>query len=439
MKNKKLLAIEGHPTQGKEVIELLKMIGGKDTNNFNCSDSNKLYYVSYDYYICWDYIDPDVIDEFEIFTLEKFLEKYPFKVGDKVVYTKFGDNCDDYPVTIESMKWTGTTIEYTFNDCVTCLAKDLKMWNGETDAVISGIYLNSCDYADEVELNLGDYKIEVRDGKTFAVNKKPKYPKTYEECCKVIECGVNKEIVMNENKPLFKTGDVVKLKGCPDKNLFWIVMDVIEDGYIFNDGKKYSFDDQHHYEKSNREVINTQPSKMKNVLAELLDHINNTSKEELEKEFKEIEEWSNVGPTVEEFMDFCNKVNKKPKYPKTYEECCKVFDFCGDYFLTTYQPECMINKEVYGILQQVNSLTQLLICKSAYWKIAGEQMGIGKPWEPNWDDENEYKYGLFRLRNIIYKDSTSIIPTLLIFPTIEMRDAFYDNFKDLIEQCKELL
>ena len=28
---------------------------------------------------------------------------------------------------------------------------------------------------------------------------------------------------------------------------------------------------------------------------------------------------------------------------------------------------------------------------------------------------------------------------LLAFPTEEMRDAFYENFKDLIEQCKELL
>ena len=29
--------------------------------------------------------------------------------------------------------------------------------------------------------------------------------------------------------------------------------------------------------------------------------------------------------------------------------------------------------------------------------------------------------------------------TVLAFPTKEMRDAFYENFKDLIEQCKELL
>jgi hypothetical protein len=28
---------------------------------------------------------------------------------------------------------------------------------------------------------------------------------------------------------------------------------------------------------------------------------------------------------------------------------------------------------------------------------------------------------------------------LLVFPTSEMRDAFYENFKELIEECKELL
>ena len=29
--------------------------------------------------------------------------------------------------------------------------------------------------------------------------------------------------------------------------------------------------------------------------------------------------------------------------------------------------------------------------------------------------------------------------SILVFPTKEMRDAFYENFKDLIEECKELL
>ena len=78
-------------------------------------------------------------------------------------------------------------------------------------------------------------------------------------------------------------------------------------------------------EKYFREVVKkNNENKMKNVLEELLEHIKNTSKKELEKEFNEFEEWTNVGLTVEEFMDFCNKINKKTIYPKTYVECKKM-------------------------------------------------------------------------------------------------------------------
>lgn len=283
----KTLGIKGHQTRGKEVIELLEMMGG-EAIAAKGYDEAAIYVIPVNGIIDVRYTYEKRIDNYAIFTLEEFLEKYPFKVGDKVVYTKFGDNCDDYPVTIESMKWTGTTIEYTFNDCVTCLAKDLKMWNGEPDAVISGIYLNSCDYADEVELNLGDYEIEVRDGRTFAVLKKPEYPKTYKECCDVL--GIN-------------------------------TMD--------NDAKGYK------------------------------------------------------------------------------------------HFL-------------------VIQFQELLIARDAYWKIAGEQMGLGKPWEPDWN-WREYKFCIGTIYDEIEKFHAGSQNCMLAFPTEEMRDAFYENFKDLIENCKELL
>lgn len=309
----KKLAIIGHPTRGKEVIELLEMVGGK-----NCYNLSGLF-TDYGYYfiggpnnvgICGvEYIFSN--EDICLFTLEEFFEKYPFKVGDKVVYTKFGDNCDEYPVTIESMKWTGTTIEYTFNDCVTCLAKDLKMWNGEPDAVISGIYLNSCDYADEVELNLGDYEIEVRDGKTYAVLKKSKYPTTYAECCEVL----------------------VGRKPNPNE---------------------ISFD------------------KMELCL-----------------------------------VDLDNTQN---------------IDFQNPY------------------LSQLNSLFRLRMCRDAYWKIAGEQMGLGKPWEPDWNDHNQPKFGIHNVQNNIHTITLHVLKNLiLVFPAEEIRDTFYENFKDLIESCKELL
>ena len=66
-----------------------------------------------------------------------------------------------------------------------------------------------------------------------------------------------------------------------------------------------------------------------------------------------------------------------------------------------------------------------------YWKIADD-------WKP------EFRFGK-KKHCVMTKDNKVISATveetnrILVFPTEEMRDAFYENFKDLIEQCKELL
>jgi hypothetical protein len=233
---------------------------------------------------------------------------------------------------------------------------------------------------------------------------------------KVNECEVNKEIVMNENKPLFKPGDVVKLKGCTDKNLYWIVMDVIKDGYIFDDGKKYLFDIQHNYEKSNRKVINLQPEKIAYL------SINN------EKYADQIE--IDLGDNYEYKFEM-NKlyiVKKKPTYPKTYEECKALLHLQDSIVEARCGYECRL----------ISYFQQLLLCRNAYWKIAGDELGLGKPWEPDFSDDSP-KYNIFKYENEITLSDNNWSNRILVFPTLEMRNAFYENFKHLIEQCKELL
>lgn len=183
----KKLAIRGHSTRGKEVIKLLEMIGGSNIHQYN-GEAN-----SYSYYISGNVILNDRLsiiedDDFEIFTLEEFLEKYPFKVGELKDLQPDNISC-----IISEMRWNAQAkcVEYHAkfgpNDYgwykVSDFCDDYQI--EELNTVISGINLNSCDYADEVELNLGNYEIEVRDGRTYAVKKKPKYPTTYEECWKV--------------------------------------------------------------------------------------------------------------------------------------------------------------------------------------------------------------------------------------------------------------
>ena len=89
----KKLAIEHHSIRPNEVIELLEMMGGK--NKDNADGCSFLYYTlctpkinnpNNDKVICGFTNLKMQNDFFAIFTLEKFWEKYPFKVGDKVVF-----------------------------------------------------------------------------------------------------------------------------------------------------------------------------------------------------------------------------------------------------------------------------------------------------------------------------------------------------------------
>lgn len=85
------------------------------------------------------------------------------------------------------------------------------------------------------------------------------------------------------------------------------------------------------------------------------------------------------------------------------------------------------------------SLAKLIIMRDAYWKIAGEQMGLDKPWEPDWNNDETLKYCIIIESDIISKQNFRKMQAAFAFPTEEMRDTFCKNFENLIENCKELL
>ena len=129
---------------------------------------------------------------------------------------------------------------------------------------------------------------------------------------------------------------------------------------------------------------------------------------------------------------------KGKRYPKTYEECCKILGVNPNNFLTTtdcYDGEVETIDYEIGLLSKFVSLWYLRICRDAYWKMTGEEMGLGKPWEPTM----ETVYCISRNDNVIKCSYRGGKSNILEFPTPEMRDAFYENFKELIEECKELL
>ena len=126
-------------------------------------------------------------------------------------------------------------------------------------------------------------------------------------------------------------------------------------------------------------------------------------------------------------------VKKQPKYPTTYEECCGVLGMTFDY------PDIrLVSTDEYNLY---SNFIQLIRCRNAYWKIAGKQMELDKAWEIDWEkSDNGYVYCIVNKCNNIGLTCEWIVNNyILSFPTVEMRDAFYENFKDLIEKCKELL
>ena len=278
----KKLAIKGHPTRGKEVIELLEMMGGKNTAYYG-TDINVIYTIDDKGIIRSLFFNDSVLMkmEYNIFTLEEFLEKYPYKVGDKIPDV-WGNSC-----TVKSMSWDENykTVMYGFKETI-FVARGDEMYL--TNVVNNAGLKIEKNMNTNIEFDLTKYSYEIKEGKLVVSEKTPKYPTTYEEC----------------------------------------------------------------YDEGNTEL-----------------HFIYVDKDE---------------------------------------------------------------RNLY------ESFIQLIRCRNAYWKIAGEEMGLDKPWEPDWNDLNRKYFISLTCDGIgLYDDFRN--PQILAFPTEEMRDAFYENFKDLIESCKELL
>lgn len=165
------LAIKGHPTRGKDVIETLKMLGGVNHYVILDTHENLLYSIrDYDNYIIGTYPS----NTFVVFTLEEFLEKFPYKVGDKLktIYGKVG--------VVKQLIWSYKENQVLYeleNDVDSLYHVDTELqpykeetMEGKGTLVQIDLTREFC-IADEVEVILGDYEFVLKDGKTYFVKK----------------------------------------------------------------------------------------------------------------------------------------------------------------------------------------------------------------------------------------------------------------------------
>lgn len=321
----KILAIKGHSTRGKEVIEIFELLGGKNYYKFNGNHDSSVYYIRNDssYNNVIDYWEGNYPIDFMIFTLEEFIENYPYKVGDKVKCAKI----NDFIGRITNVRWD------------------------ESEEQI--IYVVEWDDATKSTLPY------------FAKGLQPYKEESFGEC---IEKTINECLFGGDEETMVKESyNPITLLPVLDKVM---IIPTNEDSEIIEENGKFYL------------------------------------------------------------------VKKQQRYPKTYKECCDVLVNNDKY------REILVS--IPGVSYKANlieTFTKLLICRDAYWKIVGEEMDLGKPWEPDWDDDEwpDMYYISFDGKYLAKEKGYPCVNIILIFPTEEMRDTFFNNFKELIEQCKELL
>ena len=292
------LVIKGHSSRGKDVIKILEMLGGKYIPYLNGTVADLVYYVRSEGWI--DNMHEVSSADYIVFTLEEFLEKYPYKVGDKVSILD-GTN---YVFTIKSMTW-----------------------DEDIEQVV--------------------YKIKAID------DKENEYDWLADELLYYTE---------QKEEPMENKGTLVEIDLTREESKAEEIEVILGDyEFVLKNGKTYF-------------------------------------------------------------------VKKKPEYPKTYEECCKMLGYSGNYnmILTTD-----VDNKLF------NALYRLKVCRDAYWKIAGLQNGLCKPWKQDYNDRcfiiANHKGNIHAYE---YHGSDNVI---LAFPTKEMRDAFKENFDKDIDECKEFL
>ena len=136
------------------------------------------------------------------------------------------------------------------------------------------------------------------------------------------------------------------------------------------------------------------------------------------------------------------KINLK-LLPKTWE------DFCATYPIKREQEECFIDENseicIFSRRHRNSKVRKNLLpnVKTARAFLALMQLiqlrdCYRQGWTPDWKDGTE-KYVIVQYDNVLSYEVCQRISRVLSFQSVEIRNEFLKNFRDLIEQAKELI
>ena len=149
------------------------------------------------------------------------------------------------------------------------------------------------------------------------------------------------------------------------------------------------------------------------------------------------------GFELKKISDIEYKIVKKEKFlPKTWEEFCKLNPvketeqfitvtskiYCPGGFRERYKDTDKNLLPSEEKAEAVLALCQLIQLRDYY----------NDGWKPDWENPSKEKYTIYYNTDYFDKCTNYIRARVLAFKSPELRDAFFDNFKDLIEKLKPL-
>ena len=127
-----------------------------------------------------------------------------------------------------------------------------------------------------------------------------------------------------------------------------------------------------------------------------------------------------------------------PSKPKTWEEYCEKTKGKTSYYM---DPSSGITLSIFGNCPFLSEFETEEEVKTfaAYSKLLKLRKKWIGDWKPKWANDYQKKYVICNYSDIVAKDTVITASHCLSFPTPEMRDKFFDCFKDYLEQAKDLI
>ena len=132
-------------------------------------------------------------------------------------------------------------------------------------------------------------------------------------------------------------------------------------------------------------------------------------------------------------------VLKKIERPRTWEEYCDKMKGKTSYYVSSYDYE--VKSSLFGDTPLVEEFDNKedAVAFDAFCKLRKMRKDWVKEWKPDWTNIYQPKYAIANSSNKLVDCTCREISHPLSFPTEEMRDEFFNCFKDLLEQAKSLL